>query len=145
MSIQFKLLLFYVLIFTLLNMLHYRRTLYAHLVLEYCPNQCSFSLVRLALRLYKDIRHKECRIAISHGLPAVFCGTPQQSWQPSQSPPGGDKPQHNQSTKPSGLVGAVAAGTGSPDEDKGHCITHILCLITLATLSYPILSQIRCG
>lgn len=47
-------------------------------------------------------------------LPVAFCGTPQQSLQPFQSPLTGDKPQHIQSMRPAGPGGAAAAGTESP-------------------------------
>lgn len=57
----------------------------------------------------------------SSGVPVAFCGTPQQSWQPSHSPPEGDRPQHNQSMRHAVLGGAAAAGTVSPDqEEKSH-------------------------
>lgn len=54
----------------------------------------------------------------SSGVPVAFCGTPQQSWQPSHSPPKGDRPQRNQSTRHAVLDGAVAAGTASPGQEE---------------------------
>lgn len=48
--------------------------------------------------------------------PVGFCGTLPLSWQPSQSPPTGGRPQRIQSTRPAGQAGAAAAGTESPGQ-----------------------------
>lgn len=57
-------------------------------------------------------------MSFSSAEPVAFCGTPQQSWQPSQSPPKGDRPQHNQSMRHAVLDGAAAAGIASPDQEE---------------------------
>lgn len=63
----------------------------------------------------------------SSGVPVAFYGTPQQSWQPSHSPPKGDRPQHNQSMRHAVLDGAAAAGTASPVWEKRSHIEIFLC------------------
>lgn len=58
------------------------------------------------------------------GVPVVFCGTPQLSWQPSRSLPKDDRPQRSQSMMHAVLGATATAGTVSPEEEEG-CHTKI--------------------
>lgn len=81
-------------------------------------------ITRVLPRLCSEKTNRESRKCVEQcqavpGVPVVFCGTPQLSWQPSRSLPKDDRPQHSRSMMHAVLDGAAAAGTVSPEEEGG--------------------------